>query len=237
MSKSHNPWPLGQLPVDWVRPEIEWARSRGFFKNDPREIVELFESTIAEFAGSKYAVSVDCCSHGIFLALQFQLNNGRLKQNDILQIPSKTYVSVPMQVIHAGFKVEFVDLNWSGVYPIGNSGVVDSAGRFTKGMFLGGSTVQVLSFQIKKTLPIGRGGMILLDDFDQYQWLKKARHDGRDLSTPYDHSSHVTQLGWHFYMTPEDAARGLYLYEQLPQVNPDSYSSSYYPDLKNWDVW
>jgi hypothetical protein len=26
----------------------------------------MFEEKVAKFAGSKYAVSIDCCSHGLF---------------------------------------------------------------------------------------------------------------------------------------------------------------------------
>ena len=34
--------------------------------NDPWDIVDLFEKKNSSYAGSKYAVSVDCCTHGIF---------------------------------------------------------------------------------------------------------------------------------------------------------------------------
>ena len=38
--------------------------------NDPWDIVDLFEKKISSYLGSKYAVSVDCCTHGIFLCLK-----------------------------------------------------------------------------------------------------------------------------------------------------------------------
>ena len=41
-------------------------------------------------------------------------------------------------------------------------------------MYIGGDNFQTLSFQIKKRLPIGRGGMILTDD-KKYDWLVKAK--------------------------------------------------------------
>ena len=37
---------------------------------DPWDVVNLFEKEISEFSGSKYGVSVDCCSHAIFLSLK-----------------------------------------------------------------------------------------------------------------------------------------------------------------------
>jgi len=38
-------------------------------------------------------------------------------------------------------------------------------------------------------------------------------------------------LGWHMYMTPEDAARGILLMDKLPEVNEDSGDSNKYSDL------
>jgi hypothetical protein len=35
-----------------------------------------------------------------------------------LEIPKMTYVSAPMQIINAGNKVTFEDLEWSGVYQL-----------------------------------------------------------------------------------------------------------------------
>ena len=35
-----------------------------------------------------------------------------------MTIPKKTYLSVPMSIIHSGGKVEFEDLDWSGIYQL-----------------------------------------------------------------------------------------------------------------------
>ena len=42
---------------------------------DPWDIVGLFEKKIAVFTGSKYAISVDCCTHAIFLSLKYLKSN------------------------------------------------------------------------------------------------------------------------------------------------------------------
>ena len=154
----------------------------------------------------------------------------------IVSVPSQTYVSVPMQVIHAGCKVKFVDLEWSGVYQLDPFPVYDGATRFTRGMFVGGDALQVVSFQIKKRLPIGRGGMILTNSESAYTWLKKASYDGRDLEKYYPEDDFEI-LGWHMYMTPEDAARGILLMDQLPDVNEDSGGHENYSDLSNKSVF
>ena len=36
------------------------------------ESISVFEKRVAEFFGSPYAVAVDCCTHGIELALRYK---------------------------------------------------------------------------------------------------------------------------------------------------------------------
>ena len=227
----YNPWPLGALPDKWQRPEPEMIRQLGYDWSDPRDIVTIFESKLAQFSGSTYAVVVDCCTHAIFLSLKY------LKAHGSAEIPKNTYVSVPMQILHAGMKPIFEDKPWVGLYEIGKTGIVDGAGRFTRGMYFGHGTLHTLSFQIKKRVPIGRGGAILTDSKQAYDWLKLASYDGRDLLSPYDSQSHVQMLGWHHYMTPEDAARGIWLMDQLPDEMPDTMSWENYPDLSSMPIF
>jgi hypothetical protein len=54
--------------------------------------------------------------------------------------------------------------------------------------------------------------------------------DGRDLDIPYDQDKFV--FGWHMNMPPEDAARGVIIFDQLDRVNPDSGSNENYTDLR-----
>lgn len=237
LSFSYNSWPLGSLPKEWQRPEPFLIRDSGYEWSDPREINEIFETKLAVYSGAKYAVLTDCCTNGILLALMYRLVTGSLERGDELEIPSQTYVSVPMTLLHCGLVPKFVDLEWSGLYEIGNSGVWDSAARFTKGMFVGNGSLQVLSFQIKKRLPIGRGGAILTNDEEAYKWLKRAVYDGRDLKSKYTDASHVNQIGWHYYMTPEDAARGILILDQLPENNVDTMTSLSYPPITNYEFF
>jgi dTDP-4-amino-4,6-dideoxygalactose transaminase len=226
----YNPWPIGNLPEGFARPELDILRSQGLKFGDPRDIVKIFEKRIAEYSGSKYAAVVDCASNAIFLCLKY------LNMPHKVVIPRRTYVSVPMQIIHAGYSFELRDVSWSGIYQLGHTGIYDGAARFSPNMFIGGkNTMQVLSFQIKKRLPIGRGGAILTDNYDVYEWIKLASYDGRDLETPYTDISHVKFRGWHMYMTPEDAARGLILLDRLGEKEfPDIASDDSYPDLQHW---
>ena len=228
-TKYHS-WPIGRPPQEWDRPELEQVRASGYDWEDPRDIVEAFETKMANFSGSKYAVAVDSCSSGIFLSLKYYQASGDIT------IPSRTYVSVPMQIIHAGCKVIFEEQQWSGVYQLQPYPIYDGAVRFTKNMYVGDNALQVVSFQIKKRLFMGKGGMILTDDYEAYKWLKKASYDGRDLEIYYP-DDEFEMIGWHMYMTPEDAARGILIMDQLPEVNEDSGCWENYSDLSNKEIF
>jgi len=223
-------WPIGQLPPEFRRPELEQVKEFGYYWSDPRDIVDAFEKKVARFAGSKYAVAVDCDSHAIFLSLicQKRKQTGHTVYPEVIKIPKHTYISVPQQIIHAGFKVEFTDEQWMGAYKLEPYDIWDAAVRWTRDMYLGG--FHCVSFQIKKRVPIGRGGMILLDDKEDYEYLKKIRYDGRDLDCPYEDDD-FEYLGWHYYMTPEDAARGIILMDSVPKENEDYAGWKNYPDV------
>lgn len=223
---TYNSYPLGPVPLELQRIEINELKKRGYKFKDPRDIIDIFEKKIAKFAGSKYAVTTDCCSHGLFLSLKY------IKDTTLITIPRKTYISVPMQIMHAGYGVVFHDIKWSGLYQLEPTRIWDSAVRWTAGMYVGNNALQVISFQFKKRIPIGKGGVILTDDFLAYQTLKLMRYDGRDMSLPYDHPDHIKTIGYHMYMTPEDAARGIILMDSTPEINEDSGNHTMYPDIK-----
>jgi dTDP-4-amino-4,6-dideoxygalactose transaminase len=230
---NYNPWPIGRIPKHLQRTELEQVRNY-FDYRDPRELVEIFEKQVALFAGSFYGVSTDCCTHAIELCLRLKMELGELKEGDIVTIPQNTYISLPMTLQKLNLKFRFEDIKWEGVYALGCEGVpvLDSAVRWKKDMYSYG-TLQCLSFQIKKRIPIGRGGMILTDNPDYAEYLKLSSYDGRDLRTSYDSEEHVRLIGYHYYMTPEDAARGLILMQHIKEEG-DSGSYLNYPNLNKW---
>jgi len=97
--------------------------------------------------------------------------------------------------------------------------------------------LQVVSFQLKKRIPIGRGGMVITNDKDAADWIRLASYDGRDLTTDYNDSNHFKMLGYHMYMTPEDAARGIILMDKVSDINDDSGSHLNYTDLSNLSIF
>lgn len=180
-------------------------------KYNPFEIVRMFEEEVAEYTNAPYAVAVDSCTNALFLACKY------LQVQEVC-IPKKTYLSVPQSIEHAGGKVVFTDLDWTGIYQLKPYPIYDAAKRFTSNMYEKG-TFMCLSFHIKKLLPIGKGGMILTDDPEAVQWFKRARYEGRSEKNYMQDD--ITFAGWNMYMTPEEAARGLSMMLNYPEHMPD----------------
>lgn len=217
----------------------EWDREKKYFDivlqkynvTDPWDIVDLFEKRIAEYAGSKYAVAVDNCTNALFLCLKY------LKANGKITIPSRTYVSVPCTIINAGCKVEFEDIKWSGMYQLKPLPLYDGAVRFKKGMYIP-NTFHCLSFHIRKHIPIGKGGMILCDDYEAYKWFQQARYEGRHTADKVLYKDdNFNMIGWNMYMTPEQAAKGLELFEKIGNDNPDQETSGSCKDLSVYSIY
>jgi dTDP-4-amino-4,6-dideoxygalactose transaminase len=194
-------------------------------KHNPYKIVTMFEEEIAEYTGAPYSVALDNCTDALFLCCTY-LNVGDVT------IPKKTYLSVPQAVMASGGKVSFDDTEWRGLYQLKPYPIYDSARRFTSGMYIP-NTFMCLSFHPKKILKMRKGGMILTDSKEAYDWFKKARHEGRD-EIPYTQDN-IKFMGWNMYMTPPDAADGLWLMSSIPKHNEDTIED--YPDLRRNDLY
>tara|TARA_B100000787_G_scaffold169472_1_gene160764 strand:+ start:341 stop:991 length:651 start_codon:yes stop_codon:yes gene_type:complete len=194
--------------------------------HDPWDIVDLFEKKIARFTGSKYAVAIDCCTNAIFLSLKY------CNQKKTIIIPENTYISVLSAIRLANYKFKVRKINWNGNYQLNPLPIIDSATKFTKNMYQR-KTLTCLSFHHRKHLPIGRGGMVLVDSKKAYNWFKKARYDGRDLNVSYD-KDNFKSIGWHMYMTPEQAYYGLTLLKKFKDVMPDRASNESYKSIKKY---
>ncbi len=187
-------------------------------------VVEQFERRMAEYAGAPYAVAVDTCTAALFLCFK------RLRARGVI-LPCRTYLGVACAAIHAGARVEFHGDGWVGDYYIwvnGQNLVIDGACAMQRDMF-GTERFRCLSFQSRKHLKIGRGGMILTASAEDAGWFRKARFCGRA-----EHNGVPEFVGWHCFMEPERAARGLQLMDSLPNNNPSLVFE--YPDLRQYEV-
>ena len=193
---------------------------------NPFDIVHEFEKQMAKYTEAPYAIATDSCSHALYLCLYWYKKKNNIKH---IVLPNNTYVSVAMQARHLGLDIEFKDIKWSGAYDIGNTNVVDGAARLCRGCYQS-NKLHCLSFQFKKILSTVRGGMILTDDEEFYNWCRRAIHDGRDMNVPYEEDV-ITFLGWHYFMTPESAETGLAKLQTLADYNEDCAGDWTYPDI------
>jgi dTDP-4-amino-4,6-dideoxygalactose transaminase len=190
--------------------------------------VNDFEQQIAKFFGSQYAVATDCCTHAIELCL-------RLTKPKSVTCPIHTYLSVPMTFEKLEIPWHFYDVKWSDYYYIGNTNIIDAAVHWKQNSYIP-NTFMCLSFQYKKHLNLGRGGMILLDKKDDYIALKKMSYDGRYGDSPWADQT-VDTLGYHYYMTPETAQLGINKLKEIKDLLPKQWSFKDYPDISQMKVF
>ena len=155
-------------------------------------IITKFEEEMSIFFGSKYAIAVDSCTHGIELCLR----HFNVKQ---ISIPKNTYISVPFLSNKLNIALEWRDEIWEDYYYITPT-IIDAAVLWKKNSYVPG-TFMSLSFQYQKHLSLGRGGMILTDNEDVAKQLKKMSYDGRLPNIPW-RDQDIDTFGLHYYMTP-----------------------------------
>ena len=201
--------------------------------HNPFKIVTMFEEEVAHYTGAKYAVATTSCTDSLWLACVYENVNGKE-----VTIPKRTYISVPQSIKHAGGNLKFEDLQWSGIYQLKPFPIYDSAKRLTSDMYIPG-THMCLSFHLKKPLCIGKGGMILTDNKEAYDWFIKARYEGRCFKNPNMsyREDPIDIMGYNMYMTPEQAARGLWLMQHYPEHAEDQKEIPDYQDLTTYPLF
>jgi len=207
---------------------------------NPHQVTKDFEKALCEYTGAPYAVAVNSCTMALLLAVAWCLRGKALidreyDKRQAVEIPKRTYVSVPMSIIHAGGRPTFRDENWLGDYQLRPLPVWDSARWFTGGMYNLSKQFVCVSFHWSKTLGIQQGGAILHDDPEADAWLRRARFDGRKEGVaPKDDELPI--VGWHCYLSPEVAAEGLVRLSFLPKYNAPLPNDDY-PDLSKLEIF
>lgn len=218
---------------------------------DAFKVVRDFEQALCDYTGARHAVTTNSCTMAILLACKYHLDRMRwlAMESDRLayvnridvQVPKRTYVGVPMSIIHAGGRPVFRNDEWRGIYRLSPLPVWDAARWFTSNMYdaqYGGMVC--VSFHWSKTLGIQQGGAILHDDPEADEWLRRARFDGRKEGVhPKDDKDMI--IGYHAYMAPETAAAGLVRLANLPKHNAPlpwgPGTNSDYPDLSTMECF
>ena len=139
------------------------------------DVVKQFEEKIADFYGAPFAVAVDCCTHGIEICLRYQ-------NFSYIECPARTYISIPLLANKLGIKLKWKEEDWKDYYYLTNhpgfTPIIDAAVLWKKDSYIPGTFMSV-SFQFRKHLSLGRGGVILTDNKEDYLNLKKMTYDGR----------------------------------------------------------
>lgn len=204
--------------------------------NGVYKITEDFENQLSDYTGAPYVIAVDNQSNAIFLSLMYE----NVKGIEIT-IPSRTYPSVPCEIIHAGAKVNFSPVKSKtikGSYQLIPTKVWDSALSFTADMYKTGTHMCISFTGPYKHFKLSKGGAILTDDYDAYLWFKRARYSGRRECSYHD--DNFDMLGWNFYMMPELAARGLLLMNQFYSNGKKKKNKDLelpYPDLSKFEIY
>tara|TARA_R110001583_G_scaffold48432_4_gene151798 strand:+ start:472 stop:1065 length:594 start_codon:yes stop_codon:yes gene_type:complete len=192
------------------------------------ESIREFERQVANYFGSPHAVAVDCCTHAVELCMRHQ---------DVkhFSVPKRTYISIPFLANKLNIEFDWRDEKWKDYYYIGNTNIIDAAVLWKKDSYIP-NTFMCLSFQFRKHLSLGRGGMILTDNEQASIDLKKMSYDGRIPDVPW-REQNITTHGFHYYMTPETADAGI---EKLPtaiSTVPKQWTITDWPDLTEMDIF
>jgi len=194
------------------------------------EIISNFEKSISNFFGSPYAIAVDSCTHGIELCL-------RHTKETKINVPKRTYLSVPFLAEKMGLEREWRDEEWEDYYTLNynEKRIIDAAVLWKKDSYIP-NTFMCVSFQYQKHLSLGRGGVILLDNEDDYLTLKKMSYDGRLPNIPW-RDQNIDTIGFHYYMTPETAKLGLDKLEDAINTPPRKWFVTDWPDLTEMKIF
>jgi dTDP-4-amino-4,6-dideoxygalactose transaminase len=206
------------------RDSIAVLSSQGRYFAETWHIVQEFERIIADFFGAAHGVAVDCCTHALELVLR------DIDWREHITLPAHTYMSVPMMLDHLHIPYSLRTQCWREAYEV-VPGYLWDAATLWRSQSHQPRSVTCVSFQFRKHLSLGRGGMILLDDADQAQRLRRMCHDGRSPELT-QWQQDITELGYHYYMTPETAALGLLQFEQRRDSPYRAWSWQDYRDLR-----
>jgi dTDP-4-amino-4,6-dideoxygalactose transaminase len=191
-------------------------------------IIEEFEKDIAAFFGAPHAVAVDCCTHAIELCLRHQ----KIKH---YTVPKRTYISVPFLANKLGITFEWRDEEWQDYYYLGGTNIIDAAVLWKRNSYIP-NTFMCVSFQYRKHLSLGRGGIILTDSKKDAILLKKMSYDGRLPNIPW-RDQDIETFGYHYYMTPETAELGLRKMPDAIKEKPKKWVVNDWPDLTEMKVF
>ena len=145
-------------------------------------VVEIFEKTIAEYVGAKYACSINSATNAIFLSM--------LNKNVTVDLPSMIPPVVANALVTSGNKINFIDnVEWVGdsyvLHQFDDYKIVDSAQKLEENQFEKECNPEdLMFFSFYPTKPLGGsdGGIMVTDDYEKYRWFKSAVLNGMSFA-------------------------------------------------------
>jgi dTDP-4-amino-4,6-dideoxygalactose transaminase len=179
------------------------------------KVVKEFEQRFCEYVGAKYGCSINSATNAIFLSL-------KLEQASIISIPSIIPPVVINAAHHAGCFVKLTDnVEWVGysyiLYEDQNERIIDSAQRVDRNQYIqDANDDDLMIFSFYPTKPVGScdGGMVVSNNGDMINWIRKATINGTSCS---ENSWNRSPLfpGWKMYMNSIQAWIALRNLEKL----------------------
>ena len=130
--------------------------------------------------------------------------------------------------------LEWREEQWNDYYYL-TENIIDAAVLWKEKSYIP-NTYMCISFQYRKHLSLGRGGIILFDKEEDYENLKKMSYDGRSPNSPWMEQN-IKTIGYHYYMTPETAQLGLDKLEGAINKQPKKWKYKEWPDLTKMTVF
>lgn len=174
-------------------------------------ITEKFEDAFASYVGAKYCVLVNSCTAALRLSLEWLKKDRQIPDEFKALVPSLTFAATVNEIIHAGGKPQFSDVDidlcmipkedgFDVALPVHITGnrayteyvkpvIEDSAHLIEQNHYLKSCFDNIIcySFYATKNLSMGEGGAICTNDSSCASWLRQARHHG------------ISKGGWHRY--------------------------------------
>jgi len=190
-----------------------------------------FENLIADFYNAPYAVATDCCTNAMELSLRLEQSRG----NNTAKCTKYTYVCVPNMLNKIKLDWHFTDEKWTGFYHLTDT-TIDAAVFWKQGGYIP-NTRMCLSFQYGKHLSSIRGGMILLDNKDDAELLRKMTYDGRVRNNLPFWEQEIDTVGYHYYMPPMLAKIGLENFDKVKDAPVKAKNWDWYRDVSKYPIF
>lgn len=189
-----------------------------------RKDVEVFENTLAEYIGTKYAVALNSCTDALYLSLRAL----KIGPGDKVFVPSRTFVATAQVVVQVGATPIFYDLDGHSEENIKNAKAVilvhiegamqentEEMAKFCQenGIWLIEDAAQALGARVGEKMAgsigdagcfsfypakilgaYGDAGALVTDNKEIYEWVKGARNHFKEDARDWGVNSRMDNL-------------------------------------------